>query len=66
MEIIENINVEEKLVEKLKKIKNSIWKKISEKRNINRFEGTILSLLSEIWDLKNQIDLEILIVKFKF
>jgi len=63
MEIIQNINAENEIVGKLNKIKSSICKEVKEKRNIKRFDETIMGLLSEIWDLKNQINLEILIVK---
>lgn len=66
MEIIQNINVENGIVGKLKKIKNSVCKEIKEKRITKRFNEILMCMLSEIWDLKNQINLEILVVKFKF
>lgn len=64
MEINQNLN-ENIIIEKLKKIKNSIYRQIKDKIKIKKFEGIMLGYLSDIWDMKNQITMETLIVKIK-
>jgi len=64
MEINQNLN-ENIIIEKLNKIKNSIYRQIKDKLKIKKFEGIMLGYLSDIWDIKNKITLDILIVKLK-
>ena len=57
---------ENKITEKLSRIKNSICKEIKDKLKTKRFESNMMEMLSEIWDLKKLITLETLIVNLNF
>lgn len=47
---------------KLKKIKNSIYRQIEDKIILKRFKNNMIEFLSEIWNLKDDVKIEVLIV----
>jgi hypothetical protein len=65
MEIYQKFN-ENEIEGKLHKIKNSIYTEIKNRSSSKKFESYIMGLLSEIWDLKNFINLEAIIVNLNF
>ena len=62
---INQISKENEINAKIKKIKNSIYKQLMDKLILKRYKTNMIGLLSEIWNLKNEISLEILVVKIK-
>lgn len=57
-----DINQNDQIELKLRKIKNAIYKQIDDKVISKRFKFNMIDLLSEIWNMKHEIKLEIFLV----